>query len=70
MTSRNLEAQMAAIGWRTLQRCCRGPLPERTRRAPLTAPRRTTSRQVPAWSSRSLAERRPMRRLNCRRQPS
>lgn len=67
MAGRNREAQMAAIGWRTIQRCCRGQLPERTRRAPLTAPRRNDSRQIPAWSSRSLAERRPMRRLICRR---
>ncbi len=69
MSGKYREAQMAAIGWRTIQRCGRGPLPERTRRAPLTAPRRNDSRQIPAWSSRSLAERRPMRRMICRRYP-
>jgi hypothetical protein len=61
------ETQIALMGWRTLQRCARGPVPERTRRAPLTAPRRNEGRQIPGWSSRSLAERRPMRRMICRR---
>jgi hypothetical protein len=36
-------------------------------RAPLTAPRRAERRGTPAWSSRSLAERRPLRRLRCSR---
>lgn len=41
---------------------------ERPTRAPLTAPRRTERRGTPAWSSRSLAERRPLRRLHCKRE--
>jgi hypothetical protein len=58
--------RMAAIGWRTIDQYARGRSPERPRRDPLSAPRRTERRGIPAWSSRSLAERRPLRRLHCR----
>jgi hypothetical protein len=59
--------RIAVIGWKTIDRCARVPAAERSRRAPLTAPRRAERRGTPAWSSRSLAERRPLRRLNCQR---
>ena len=58
--------RIAAIGWKTIDRCARLTPVERLRRAPLTAPRRN-ERRTPAWSSRSIAERRPLRRLHCQR---
>lgn len=59
--------RMAGIGWKTIERSARVAMPERTKRAPLTAPRRSERRGTPAWSSRSIAERRPLRRLHCQR---
>lgn len=54
--------RIASIARRTFDRA--GHLPRRER-SPLTAPRRAERRGTPAWSSRSLAERRPLRRLRC-----
>lgn len=56
---------IASIARRTLDRAGHLPRRERSSRAPLTAPRRPDRRGIPAWSSRSLAERRPLRRLRC-----
>lgn len=57
--------RIASIARRTLDRAGHSPGRDRPARAPLTAPRRAERRGTPAWSSRSLAERRPLRRLRC-----
>ncbi|CAN5513522.1 hypothetical protein BH24CHL1_BH24CHL1_02370 [soil metagenome] len=57
--------KIASIARRTFDRAGHLPFRERSHRAPLTAPRRAERRGTPAWSSRSLAERRPLRRLRC-----
>ena len=67
MMNQQSARRMAAIGWKTIDRCTRPQAVERSRRAPLTAPRRSERRATPAWSSRSIAERRPLRRLHCQR---
>jgi hypothetical protein len=66
MSERDIH-RMAGIGWRTIYRCTQASSPERGRRAPLTAPRRSDRRGTPAWSPRSIAERRPLRRMHCQR---
>lgn len=67
MMSERSARRMAVIGWTTIDRCSRVQSGERSKRAPLTAPRRSDRRGTPAWSSRSIAERRPLRRLHCQR---
>jgi hypothetical protein len=66
MSERDMN-RIAGIGWQTIYRCTQATSPVRSRRAPLTAPRRTERRGIPAWSPRSIAERRPLRRIHCHR---
>lgn len=59
--------RMAGIAWRTIERSSHVARRERGAHRPLAAPRRASRRGTPAWSRRSIAEKRPLRRILCSR---